>query len=877
MAIIYTYPEINQVEGEDLLLISDTNLYKRPTRSVTVDDLAAYIGTVVGVVQNLQSVLTVGNTYVSPDGYGTFTLNDITNNDGQIKYVNTDEGWGYLISAEEGFNITNGSGTNLMSIYSSGLSIRNGAHVMNIGTNALTATRNVYFPDASGTIALTSDIPSPGPSGSGTTNYTARWTSASALGIGTLYDNGTNVGIGTTTPTQKLEVNGTMLLSTLPNNNGRLCLGSVSTNLFSNAASGHLYISTNGSTRMTILNNGNVGIGNTSPSEKLDVEGNVRVGVNNGFYINNQNVGIKRTSNDLVLGGFGNVIIRSSSTTVVNQAERMRITSAGNIGIGTSSPAYILDVVSPGTATARLKSAGTGAISLRYENGGGFKSAAVVDNNGLYRLDATNISLNPTNNVGIGTTSPSEKLHIAGNIKLLDKLSFTEHSTNDYLSAESYALVVSGDDSINFRVGGTSSFNVYTTQIRPQSTNTVDLGHTSFGWKTVRSVGNITTSAGAVGIGTQYPTSALDVISNSSGNGIDLRSNSANAYSQIRFYNNDHTSNTGSIINYHNSGSPDFAFRLLSGAGTVERMRITSVGNVGIGTTSPSQKLHIEASDPRIRIVDTDGTNWESEVFTQGGALKLQARNGTNFGNISFQGDNGTTESEYARFNSVGNFGIGTNSPSAKLEVAGGGRFEVMTVKGSNSSYWLYDRDLNNRGQESFRISRNVGNLSFYDRTYNGGYEELEFLKFSHGTSGSSVLSLKSKSTIDFLINQSNVARINSSGNVGIGTTNPLSKLNVNGSIKIEGENQLYFGSSGSVPLWEIKASGSDLVINDTGSNVGSVLFNNDEGIVLPRLTTTEINAISLPNTGLTVYNTTLNTLCFYNGSSWQKVSHTSM
>jgi len=118
---------------------------------------------------------------------------------------------------------------------------------------------------------------------------------------------------------------------------------------------------------------------------------------------------------------------------------------------------------------------------------------------------------------------------------------------------------------------------------------------------------------------------------------------------------------------------------------------------------------------------------------------------------------------------------------------------------------------------------------------------------------------------------------LNANGNVGIGTTSPLSKLNVNGDIKIEGENQLFFGSSGSVPLWEIKALGSDLVINDAGSNVGSVLFNNDEGIVLPKLTTTEINAISSPNTGLTVYNTTLNTLCFYNGSSWQKVSHTSM
>ena len=99
----------------------------------------------------------------------------------------------------------------------------------------------------------------------------------------------------------------------------------------------------------------------------------------------------------------------------------------------------------------------------------------------------------------------------------------------------------------------------------------------------------------------------------------------------------------------------------------------------------------------------------------------------------------------------------------------------------------------------------------------------------------------------------------------------------MNGDVRIYDENELYFGGIGSVPLWEIKASGSDLVINDTGSNIGSVLFNNDEGVVLPRLTTTEINAISLPNTGLTVYNTTLNTLCFYNGSSWQKVSHTNM
>jgi hypothetical protein len=181
-----------------------------------------------------------------------------------------------------------------------------------------------------------------------------------------------------------------------------------------------------------------------------------------------------------------------------------------------------------------------------------------------------------------------------------------------------------------------------------------------------------------------------------------------------------------------------------------------------------------------------------------------------------------------------GNVGIGTTAPSEKLEVSGARSKLNGILIGENNSNIQFPGD---------------GRLSVDNNDW-------------------------------LIISEGGVEVMRAGGafqRLGIGTTSPLSKLNVNGDIKIEGENELYFGSSGSVPLWEIKASGSDLVINDTGSNVGSVLFNNDEGVVLPRLTTTEINAISLPNTGLTVYNTTLNTLCFYNGSSWQKVSHTNM
>tara|TARA_R110000824_G_scaffold185827_2_gene366886 strand:- start:2659 stop:3507 length:849 start_codon:yes stop_codon:yes gene_type:complete len=122
------------------------------------------------------------------------------------------------------------------------------------------------------------------------------------------------------------------------------------------------------------------------------------------------------------------------------------------------------------------------------------------------------------------------------------------------------------------------------------------------------------------------------------------------------------------------------------------------------------------------------------------------------------------------------------------------------------------------------------------------------------------------------------IARFTDTGNVGIATTNPQFRLDVGSSMRVQTSNNLYFGGTGSTTEWSINSNNAskDLTITNTTST-GVVRFNNSRGVVLYNVSTTGINAIPNPVTGAMVYNTTLNTICFYNGTAWQKVSHTAM
>lgn len=96
-----------------------------------------------------------------------------------------------------------------------------------------------------------------------------------------------------------------------------------------------------------------------------------------------------------------------------------------------------------------------------------------------------------------------------------------------------------------------------------------------------------------------------------------------------------------------------------------------STDRVGINTSSPSQELHIVASQATILLEDSDGTNQYGEVYENNGNLNFLSRNNTSHGEISFFTYDGTTTSNRLKIKEDGKIGIGTTTPDELLDVEG--------------------------------------------------------------------------------------------------------------------------------------------------------------------------------------------------------------
>lgn len=286
----------------------------------------------------------------------------------------------------------------------------------------------------------------------------------------------------------------------------------------------------------------------------------------------------------------------------------------------------------------------------------------------------------------------------------------------------------------------------------------------------------------------------------------------------------------------------------------------TTSGNVGVGTSSPLAKLDIRG--------DTHVSN--------GSGIKTRYRTGgvidfTNFaesayadaaitGNtLSLFGNNGTG----LYVNSSGNVGIGTTSIGSPLQVLKGAAGSEVARFLNAGGYGI--RIIAQTGGSG--VNSSLGSASGESISINpNNIESTRF--FSNGRVG-----INTTTDAGYLLDVNGTARFSNSsltGGIEIGQTGFTAKIqyNTNGNLDItprSGYNTIF--TAGNVGIGTTSPAASAIL--DITSTTKGVLF--------PRMTTDQINAISSPASGLTVYNTTLLVLCFYDGTGWRKVSHSSM
>jgi hypothetical protein len=588
-----------------------------------------------------------------------------------------------------------------------------------VGQSTVTQTLNLGTGATTAVSTKTINIGTAGVSGS---NTNINIGSAVSGAVGKTVIN-TNVGIGASTPSTILDLNNTYYSgtpTTLAQLNNKIALwsnGSTPTygfgvssnflNITAGEVAGGIRFSTGGATeRMRIDSSGNVGIGTSSPITNLDVNGNINF---NGFL---------STSSDNYLfsyagGTYGQVrsgIYLDGTNSVLKfynaQTESMCIDSSGNLGLGVTPSAWSGYTVFQNKAVSLASAANVvGFLSGNAYSDGTWKYVVngaacqyAINNGGEHRwftapsgtagnaISFTQaMTLDASGNLGIGTSSPSNyaKLAIANlntigsevNISTFVGGGASEHSSIFRLGANQ------GSAALGCDITAITNYSYTTGTALSFSTTPAGVVNTSTPTERMR-----IDSSGNLGLGVTpsawgSPIKNLDI--NTTG-GFGSYSNGTGSQ-QVWQTNNAYLNSSLAWV-YKYTGVGAFMYNQDAGhrwytapSGTAgnaisftQAMTLDASGNLGIGTSSPTTRLQIDTS-------------------AAGYGLTLQASTQTSL-KYQLGIDNASNFNIYDTISAAkrlvidpnGNVGIGTSSPTTKLAVVG----SIGAMSGGKIYFW---------------------------------------------------------------------------------------------------------------------------------------------------------------------------------------------
>ncbi|MDO6435240.1 hypothetical protein Q4E93_31780 [Flavitalea sp. BT771] len=616
-----------------------------------------------------------------------------------------------------------------------------------------------------------------------------------------------NVGIGTTSPSRKLDVNGAILSSatTYPNyaynSANRMAFGE--SNVPANETGSVVQFGSGSNTRNMLF-----------AFTKTNV---------NTSYFGNDGTQMMLGSESTVPITFRTGLVYTSANVMASGTEVMRLTSTGNLGIGTTAPATVLHVngTNPLTLTGVQTGTNTSADSLLTITSGLVRKlplSTFVTSGSFWATGGNTVgSLK-----NFGTIDAFDLPFITSNTEKM------RLSTSGNLGIGSSTFNASNPEKLLVQAGTTTSFNLMQGHGKINNYLQINVQNDSAG--TAASSDLVATSDNG----------------NESINFVDLGINSSanTSTGTIGGANNAYLYSTGNDFSIGNStASKSLLFFTGGTAAANEAMRINGTGKIGIGTTAPATVLHVNGTNPLTLTGVQAGTSTSADslltitsglvrkipMSTFSSASNFWALNGNTVGAIKNFGtlDNYdlpfiTNNTEQMRLSNTGNLAIGASSfdtaaaEKVLIDAGSTSSYNLLVAKGSRNGYLQFNiQNTGTGGQASSDIVATANNGTETSNYINMGINGGNYNNATNILSGANNGYLYSAGQ-DFLIGNSTAAksmifftggiattnevmRIDGSGNVGIGVTAPTASLHLAAGTATAGTAPLKLSSGTSL------------------------------------------------------------------------------